>query len=131
MSLEKILKERCNDIQSWIDARVKAEETTMCLFCIKVPANEDVKAIVTNILEKNSVKYSICDTIPGSWNLNDDYYECEPIECIVEYCGVYPVHWDINDVAYLEMLCNTDKIFINVHWVSHEENGDIKYTPNH
>jgi len=124
------MSERANNIQSWIDVRIKREETTLCVFNIKIPADEEVDAEVKDILVRNNVKYDKRDTIVGSWNLNSDYYECEPVECIVEYCGVYPVHWNIEDVVKLEALCNTDKISIHVYWVVPDENGIEGFVPN-
>ena len=104
----------------------------MCMFDITVPweiidKDKDERFFeIKEILDRNNVTYGFVDTVPGSWNLNDDYLETDKIECIVEYCGVYPVHWNINDVVRLEELHNAGKLVINVCIV--DEAGN--YIPN-
>lgn len=52
------------------------------------------------------------------------------MKSIVEFCGVYPVEWDINDVVLLEELYYNRDIYIKVFWKKESEDGTIKYIPN-
>lgn len=122
-------KNRMVEIQDMIDNRVKNNDIVKCLFQILL-LNKDVKSIVKNVLIKNGCDINIVDTISGCWNLNDDWYEVSDIEAAVEYCGVYPIKWNIEDVVTLEELYNNRDIYIKVLWKIEDENGTIKYIPN-
>lgn len=61
---------------------------------------------------------------------NDDWYKLDNVKSIVEFCGVYPVEWNINDVVLLEELYYNRDIYIQVFWEKENEDGTIKYIPN-
>jgi hypothetical protein len=51
----------------------------------------------------------------GAWNLNHDWVETTEMECVIEYCGVYPVNWkDIRDIAWFEFMVNIGYLYIHV-----------------
>lgn len=120
------LKDRKSEIQSWIKDRLSSKETQQCIFSITVP---DINKMsydntfimeICNMFDKYGIKYSKVDTMPGDYNLNRDWIETEqetPIECIIEYCGVYPVWWEIEDVVRLEHLNTIGEILIRVVWI--------------
>ena len=103
------MKKRTEVIQEWIDARrERGEAATKCMFYITVPKDTDLYKDETikkieGILDKNHVSHGHVDTVCGAWNLNRDWIETGEIDCIVEFCGVYPVNWDMDDVAELEL----------------------------
>ena len=106
---------------------------TQCMFNITTPrvANRDIcendenMKIITNIFDKYGIEYNVVDTVAGSYNLNRDWLETSDIPCYVEYGGVYPVNWDIEDVVTLEEMDYEGKLIIRVLW--HE---DDEYIPN-
>lgn len=124
---------RENKIQKWIKNRIENNEINNCVFYITSPqytecvCKENYITNIIEILEKNNIKYDYCDTVSGSWNLNNEWIQTEKIECIIEYCGVYPINWDINDVVVLENLHNEGKIIIRVYLIDKDGN----YIPNH
>lgn len=123
---------RASIINQWIeDRKEKGERPTECIFNITVPKNIDLHEDETirkvkEIFDRNHVSYSHVDTMPGAWNLNRDWLETGHINCIVEYCGVYPVDWNIMDVVELERMENDGEIIIRVVWIV---NGE--YVENH
>lgn len=122
---------RAETIRSWIAARKERKEIMPCAFHITVPRNTDIDAEaailkIHAMLDRNRVKYAHVDTVPGAWNLNRDWIETRSMNCIVEYCGVYPVNWDIDDVVELERMDTDGEVIILVDWI---QNG--KYVPNH
>lgn len=125
------MTERAETIRRWIDARKERNETTRCIFYITVPKNTDLRRNETikkieGILDRNHIGYGYFDTICGAWNLNRDWIETGEMDCIVEFCGVYPVDWDINDVVEFERMEDEGEIIAMVYWI---ENG--KHIPNH
>lgn len=127
------MKNRREAIQSWIDARKERGQTSKMVFRITVPCvninvykNKQIQRI-SEMLDRNNVKYNYVDTVPGAWNLNRDWIETDPMESIVEYCGVYPVDWDIDDIVALEDLESKGRIII----LATELTEDGKYIPNH
>lgn len=48
------------------------------------------------------------------------------MDCIVEFCGVYPVDWNIDDVVDFERMETEGEIVVTVGWIE-----DGKYIPNH
>jgi hypothetical protein len=72
---------------------------------------------VVELIKRNYPKYTRCDTKLGCWCLNDDWYEFYA-DAITEYCGVYPVNWNIADVVFLEELYLRRKIYIDAAWVT-------------
>ena len=92
-------------IQNMINDRVSNNETTICLFQILL-LNKSVKEELESLLLSN-------------------------VEAIVEYSGVYPVKWDIDDIVLLDKLYYERAIYINVLWEKKNPDGSIKYIPNH
>lgn len=122
-------EDRKNEIQNMITDRLETNDTVNCLFQILL-LKEELKDILEGLLKRNGYETGTVDTVEGCWNLNDDWYELDDVKSIVEYCGVYPVEWDIEDVVLLEELyCNRD-IYIKVCWKKETEDGMIKYIPN-
>lgn len=134
---------RAKYIQSWIDKRKEDKETTTCYFYVTTPKSvysehitdrPELKQII-DILERNGYRknkedepfWSFCDTVSGSWDLNRDWLEVGPIECAVEFCGVYPVNWDIDDVVLFESLERTGQIMVHVIW----KKDDGTFVANH
>lgn len=125
------MRKRTEIIQEWIDARKERGETQTCMFYITIPkciAFDKDKTVgkIKDILGRNHVGYGYVDTVCGAWNLNRDWIETEEMDCIVEFCGVYPIAWDMNDVAELERMETEGEIIVMVDWI---ENG--KHIPNH
>ena len=106
-------------IQRWIDKRMESNDCTNTLFSVLVldPAYEHQ---VIELIKRNYPHYNRVDTKLGCWCLNDDWYEFYA-DAITEYCGVYPVNWNIADVVFLEELYIRRKIYIDAAWVT--ENG--------
>lgn len=127
------METRGKTIQSWIDARMGRGQTSQMVFYITVPCNnvniyeDKMMRLVSEMLERNNVKYNFVDTVSGSWNLNRDWIETTPIESIVEYCGVYPVSWCIDDVVTLEDLESKGRIVI----LAFKVTDDGRYIPNY
>jgi len=103
-------------IQEWIDERMKDNDYGKVLFSVLVldPAYENQ---VVELIKRNYPKYTRCDTKLGCWCLNDDWYEFYA-DAITEYCGVYPIKWNIADVVFLEELYLRRKIYIDAAWVT-------------
>lgn len=110
------------------------EAPTMCMFQFTTPEckyrseledDENIK-IITNMLHKYNVRYDRVDTVGCDFNLNRDWIETDDIPCFIEYCGVYPVNWDIEDIITMEHMIYAGKIMTKVLW--HTEDG--KYVPN-
>lgn len=103
-------------IQKWIDERMKDNDYGQVLFSVLVldPAYENQ---VVELIKRNYPKYTRCDTKLGCWCLNDDWYEFYA-DAITEYCGVYPIRWNIADVVFLEELYLRRKIYIDAAWVT-------------
>lgn len=125
------MKNRTEIIQEWINERKEKNEITKCVFSITIPKCENLhknKVIdkIEKILEKNLVTYRYVDTVCGSWNLNRDWIESGKMNCIVEYCGVYPIDWDIDDVVEFERMETNGEIVVFVDWVENDQ-----YVPNH
>lgn len=126
------MEKRTEVIQGWIDARrERGEAATKCMFYITVPKDTDLYKDETikkieGILDKNHVGHGHVDTVCGAWNLNRDWIETGEIDCIVEFCGVYPVNWDMDDVVELERMETEGEIIVLVDWIE-----DGKHIPNH
>lgn len=122
------MEERTEIIRKWINARKERNEIKKCVFYITTPEcagihkNEKIKGILT----RNKVEYCSVDSVCGAWNLNRDWIESDIMNCIVEYCGVYPVDWDIQDVVEFERMESNGEIIVFVDWIE-----DGKYVPNH
>lgn len=127
------MEDRKELIQEWINKRKEAgEKPVPCMFHITVPRADvnlrEDKTIrkVEEILVRNGVSSNNVDTVPGAWNLNRDWVETGLIDCIVEFCGVYPVGWNMDDVVELERMETEGEIIICVSWLK-----DGKYVLNH
>ena len=124
------MEKRAETIREWIEARKERDEITKCMFYITVPKrtnlikDQTIKKI-EGILEKNNVAHGHVDTVCGAWNLNRDWIETGEIDCIVEYCGVYPVNWDMDDVVEFERMECDGEIIVLVDWIV-----DGKHIPN-
>ena len=131
---DKIIDMTSKWISNWIEDRVNDKETDQCIFDIRINGfrgdvynDRDAKEIkeITDILDRNNVKWSVVDTVPGSWCLNHDCIETEEMECAIEYSGVYPVNWtDAKDVALLRYMIVMGHISINV--MVKDENGKLR-----
>lgn len=87
-------------------------------------------AEVCKLLEKYGVKYTeFCDTIPGTFDLNQEFVETEPMMLNVQYNGAFPIGWSQDDCDIVQRLLHTGKIIILVTQI-HEKDGEIKYVPN-
>lgn len=120
-------------IQNCIKNRKERGELTSCIFYISIPDarnqlldNPLIKKI-SGMLNKYHIDNGICDTVSGAYNLNRDWLETGVMDCAVEYCGVYPVDWDIEDVLEFEDLEYSGQILVNVIW----KLGEHEYEPNH
>lgn len=129
--IKKVL--RGKEIKNYIQSRVREKDTVKCIFYIKNLSrvgNDNIYSdLSTNPFLQMVQKYTelnVVDTVSGSWNLNDDWYETREIECIIEYGGVYPINWNIYDVVFLEDMVNSNKFFIQVFYI--DSNG--KMIPN-
>ena len=97
------MEKRTEVIQEWIDARrERGEAATKCMFYITVPKDTDLCRDETikkieGMLDRNHVGHDHVDTVCGAWNLNRDWIETGEIDCIVEFCGVYP-YLDLADI---------------------------------
>lgn len=124
--------DRAKLISNWIQRRKNdGEEPMPCLFQITTPnflggtmlkEDQNVKAVIS-ILDKYGINWQTVDTIAGAFNLNRDWIEATDIPCYIEYCGVYPAEWDIEDVVALEQMEYEGKIMIRVLW--HTKDGFI------
>lgn len=117
-------------IQEIISSKVEDNEITNCIFYILV-LKEKVRNTIVKLIERNGYEPYWYDSISGCWNLNDDWYELYNVEAAVEYCGVYPVNWSIDDVVLLEKLYNDRSIYIKVSWIKQNNDGSVEYIPNH
>lgn len=105
------IEDRKNKIQNMINKRLVDNDTVNCLFQILL-LKEESKDILEDLLKRNGYETYTVDTVNGCWNLNDDWYEFDNVESIVEFCGVYPVKWNIDDVVLLEELYYNRDIYI-------------------
>lgn len=106
---------RKNKIQNMIAERLADNDTKNCLFQI-ILLKEESKDVLEDLFKRNGYETYTVDTVDGCWNLNDDWYELDNVKSIVEFCGVYPVEWNINDVFLLEELYYNRDIYIQVFW---------------
>ena len=112
----------------------RGQKPIKCLFDITTPRfiegriedDETMKEVIS-ILNKYNIRWNTVDTIPGSFCLDREWVEVLDIPCYIEYSGVYPVEWDIEDIYRLEQLEYEGKIMIHVRW--HRDDGG--YEPNH
>lgn len=127
--------DRASQIKRMIDHRLKAkQEPYKVIFAFTVPKVDEQERACNNatlkkvrdIFSKYSVDMKFVDTMPGSFNLNRDWLEADSdVECYVEFCGVYPIHWDMDDVAELERMDYAGEVFTHVTWHVGDE-----YIPN-
>ena len=116
---------RISEIKNFIDSRKNDNQEPMpCLFYFTTPQlylykeikdDEYIKEI-KKILKKYNIEHRWVDTVPGEYCLNRDWLEAKGIPCYIEYCGVYPTNWDIEDVARLEELNYSGKLMVRVVW---------------
>lgn len=121
--------ERMINIQEMIDSRKEAGEITNCVLYVSNGNDHSSIDKVGAILDKYGIKWNMVDTFAGSFNLNRDWIETSSettIPCAVEYCGVYPVNWDIKDVFTLVKLEEEGRAIIMVDWIT----DDGKRVPN-
>ena len=121
---------RKSEIQNMITKRLNENDTVNCLFQMLLLKKES-KSIIEALLKRNGCQTYTVDTVEGCWNLNDEWYELNDVEAIVEYCGVYPIKWDIDDVVLLEKLYYNREIYIKVLWKKENKDRTVKYIPNH
>ena len=103
-------------IQRWIVKRMEAKDYIRTLFSVLVLDPSYEKQVI-ELIERNYPHYNRVDTKLGCWRLDDDWYEFYA-DAITEYCGVYPVNWNIADVVFLEELYLRRKIYIDAAWVT-------------
>ena len=116
------MRKRTEVIREWIDARKERGGITKCMFYITVPKDTDLCKDETikkigGMLDRNHVSHGHVDTVCGAWNLNRDWIETGEVDCIVEFCGVYPVDWDLEDVAEFERMETEGGIIALVDWI--------------
>lgn len=124
------MENRKIEIQNMITKRLNENDTVNCLFQILLLKKES-KNIIESLLKKNGYQTYTVDTVEGCWNLNDEWYELNDVEAIVEYCGVYPTKWDIDDIVLLEKLYYNREIYIRVLWKKENKDRTVEYIPNH
>lgn len=131
---DKALERKKTMFSKWINKRKESgEETTPCMFLFTTPKiqknleiDENIK-ILTDILEKYGITWGTVDTVSGSYNLDREWIETnEDIHCYIEYSGVYPVEWDIEDIIKLEELDKNGNLIIKVSYHIGED-----FIPNH
>ena len=125
------MRKRTEVIREWIDARKERGGITKCMFYITIPKDTDLCKDETikkieEMLDRNHVSHGHVDTVCGAWNLNRNWIETEEIDSIVEFCGVYPIDWDLEDVAEFERMETDGEIIALVDWIE-----DGKHIPNH
>jgi hypothetical protein len=102
-----------------------------CKFAISVPYycmdakqllnNEHIKRLV-DIFRNNGIKYHTCDTIPGWYNLNQEWIETETfIDCDISFSFVLPVEWTEEERKVLKYLAFRGDIIIQVWYVKSTE----------
>lgn len=130
MAISEEKKKVC--IKHWIDEAVTRNETVPCTFAVTVPkymsniaGNETIKK-VEDMFRRGHAESKQVDTIPGAYNLNRMWTETGPMDCAIHYQGVYPVQWNIEDVAEFARMENEGEIIVVVHQVI-----DGQYIPNH
>lgn len=107
-------------VARWIESRKTKNELVDCFFTITVPNvninkyDDQTFKKICNILDKYKIPHQFVDTVPGAWNLNRDWIETGVISCAIEYCGVYPANWDIEDIIDLENMESSGQIIILV-----------------
>ena len=88
--------------------------------------------VITNLLDKNGIEWNTCDTVVGSFNLNQEWIETKgDIEAEIEWDKALPTKWSEEDKEILYDLAMTGKIIIHVTWKVKNELGEVKYIPNH
>lgn len=68
-----------------------------------------------DLFGKYKIAYHECDTVSGAYSLDRLWVETEPFPCAVEYNGVFPVNWKVEDVFKLYKLEKDGKVCILVH----------------
>lgn len=133
---EDLISVRAESIKNLTSDRKGRKETVSCYLYVTTTAKQqtchitDVPVIkkVIELAERNGCKkWTFCDTVEGSYDLNRDWIEIGPVECGIEYSGAYPVDWDSRDAAILDILEDNGQIFIQVFQV--KEDGS--WVPNH
>ena len=78
---------------------------------------------VTKIFDKYNISWHVCDTVLGSFNLNQEWIEIShPIKAYVCWDGVYPVDWSEEDLKLFKNLVDSGKIFVRVNRYDDEGN---------
>ena len=92
--------------------------------------NEDIKTVLS-LFKIYKIEYITCDTIAGSFNLNQEWVETKTdIEAETSWCSVLPINWNDEDIFIFYSLIRSGKIIVRVHYVINE-NGETKYIPHH
>jgi hypothetical protein len=77
---------------------------------------------IIKILEKYDIAWHIVDTVTGAYDLNRPYIEFKnPIPAVIEYSGVVPLNWDIDDIYTLTYLNYSGEVMIHVN--VYDKNG--------
>lgn len=109
-------------------SRIVNNEVIPCQFSISKTYDEKYVKEVTDLFDKYRIVYDLVDTLSGAFNLNRDWIQTDstvsPIPCAVEFSGVYPASWDIEDVIKLVKLEEEGKIIIMVYYI--DEGGKLK-----
>lgn len=117
-------------ISSMILSRINNNELVPCQFMISKTYDDKYVKEITDIFDKYRVEYDTVDTASGAFNLNRDWIQTDstvsPIPCAVEFSGVYPASWDIEDVIKLVKLEEEGKILVRVYYIGEDE----KLKPN-
>lgn len=108
----QLTETRASEIKRMIDFRLKTNDYIKCLFSVLILDNS-IKKTVEELLRRYNHDDDTVDTVAGCWCLNDDWYEFQE-DATIEFGGVYPIHWNLGDIIYLEELYQKRKIYINV-----------------
>ena len=112
------------------------------MYDITVPIyNEDEEYRLTNdeniytvisIFDKYGIKWNTCDTIAGSFNLNQEWVETNTdIEADTTWNSVLPTNWSNYDITVFHDLIKSGKIIVRVFYKEKNKNGEISYIPHH
>lgn len=107
-----------NSIKEMMSTCVSANTLIPCRFVISKTIDEKYIDEIKSIFEKYGVVYNNVDCVSGSFSLSRQWIEndCEksPIQCIVNYNGVYPANWDTDDIIRFVQLEKEGKLIVMV-----------------
>ena len=97
----------------------------------RITSDENIKAVIS-LFDKYNIKWNTCDTIAGSFNLNQEWLETNTdIEADTTWNSVLPVNWSNEDITIFHNLIKSGKIIVRVFYKEVKESGEINYIPHH